>query len=82
MAASLSVSNVVMFKRASVTVSNEFRAVLFNRLVLTFGAVKREKAPIESVMVEQTVRLVDRGSRVCLYIHSAVIKNMDCTLLH
>lgn len=52
MAASLSVSDVDTLRRASVTVSNEFRAVSLHMLVLTLGAAKREKAPMESVMVE------------------------------
>lgn len=51
-AASLSERDVETLRRAKVRASNEFRAVALHMLVLTAGAAKREKAPMESVMVE------------------------------
>lgn len=61
-AASLTDSGVDTFRRSSVTVSNELRAVVFDRLVLTFDDVKREAAPRVSVIAVTMVRLVERGS--------------------
>jgi hypothetical protein len=63
--ASLSDRDVVTFRRAKVLASSELRAVALETLVLTFGDAKCEEAPNESVIRVETVRLDERGSRVC-----------------
>jgi hypothetical protein len=53
-----------------VAASSELRAVTLETLVLTPGDANCEKAPNESVIRVDTVRLPERGSRVCQHRHS------------
>lgn len=70
MAASLSDREVDTLRRAKVAASKELRAVTLEALVLTPGDANCEKAPKESVIRVATVRLPERGSRVCQHYHT------------